>query len=121
MEKQVPEIFDSEYQLLSLIWNESPVRMRDLVREANEVYGWQRTTVYTMVKRLSERGVLDFNDSMVAPLFTREQVQLAKAKDFVDFIFGGSLADVVEVYAAKKKMKKDDAARIREIMKNYSK
>ena len=37
MEKQVPEIFDSEYQLLSLIWNESPVRMRDLVREANEV------------------------------------------------------------------------------------
>ena len=121
MEKQVPEIFESEYLLMHLIWDEGSVRMRDLTAIALAVHGWQRTTVYTMIKRLSERGVVDFTDSVVTPLFTKEQVQLAKAREFVDYYFDGKVSALLEAFADRKKIRKDDAARIREIMKHYAK
>ncbi len=122
MEKTIPEIFNSEYVLMELIWNEDgSLPMRQLLADALEYVGWQRTTVYTMVKRLSERGVLFFEDGIVTAMFTKEQVQLDKARTFVEQYFGGKLSNLVGVYAGKKKIRKDDAAAIREIMKNYSK
>ncbi len=121
MEKTIPEIYSSEFQLMEFIWQEGSVPMKQLLSDALEYVGWQRTTVYTMVKRLSERGALVFEDGVVTALVTREQVQFDKAKSFVEEYFDGKLSNMVALYAAKKKIRKDDAAAIRETMKNYSK
>ena len=80
MSKKVPEIFECEYQLMLLVWkNKKPTRMRQLVADGFEARNWKRTTIYTMVKRLSDRGVLKFEDGFVTAKFSKEQVQLAKA------------------------------------------
>ena len=121
MEKGIPEIYSSEFVLMKFIWPEGSVSMKQLLSDALEYVGWQRTTVYTMIKRLSERGVVTFEDGVVTALVTREQAELSKARAFVDEYFDGKISNMLSVFAAKKKIRKDDAAAIREIMKDYSK
>ena len=121
MEKTIPEIYSSEYQLMEFIWEEGSVPMKQLLADALEYVGWQRTTVYTMIKRLSERGAVSFEDGVVTALVTKEQVQLDKAKSFVEEYFDGKVSNLLNAFAAKKKIRKDDAAAIREIMSKYSK
>lgn len=122
MSKKVPEIFECEYQLMLLIWNhKKPIRMRQLCAEGYEAKEWKRTTIYTMVKRLSDRGVLKFEDGFVSARFSKEQVQLAKAEEFVDKIYDGQVSGLMSAFISKKKIKKSELEEIQEMLDSYSK
>ena len=120
MSKKVPEIFECEYQLMLLIWNnKKPIRMRQLVAEEYEAREWKRTTIYTMVKRLCDRGVLKFEDGFVSAKFTKEQVQLAKAEEFVDKIYDGKVSGMMSAFINKKKIKKNELEEIQKMLDEY--
>lgn len=122
MSKKVPEIFECEYQLMQLIWkNKKPMRMRKLVEEGYELREWKRTTIYTMVKRLSDRGVVKFEDGFVSARFSKEQVQLAKSQEFIDKIYGGELSGLISAFTDKKKLSKDEAEKICQMLDGYLK
>ncbi|MGN0152122.1 MAG: BlaI/MecI/CopY family transcriptional regulator [Wujia sp.] len=122
MSKKVPEIFECEYQLMTLIWNnKGSIRMRQLVADGFEAREWKRTTIYTMVKRLSDRGVLKFQDGIVTAKFTKEQVQLAKADEFLNKIYDGSITNLMSAFTGKKKLKKAEAEEIQTMLDDYIK
>ena len=70
-----PKVFESEYRFCLILWEHQPVRSKELVRLCEEQLGWKSTTTYTVIHRLSERGVLKNENATVSSLVSKEQVQ----------------------------------------------
>ena len=95
---EIPKVFESEYRFCLILWEHEPVRSSDLVRLCREQLGWKPTTTYTVIKRLSERGVVKNENSVVTALVSREQVQAAEIEELVEKKFGGSLPAFVAAF-----------------------
>ena len=93
-----PKIFESEYRFCLILWEQEPVKSSELVRLCQERLGWKPTTTYTVIKRLSERGVVKNENSVVTALVSREQVQATEIEELVEKKFGGSLPAFVAAF-----------------------
>ena len=93
-----PKIFESEYRFCLILWEQEPVKSSELVRLCQERLGWKPTTTYTVIKRLSERGVVKNENSVVTAPVSREQVQAAEIEELVEKKFGGSLPAFVAAF-----------------------
>ena len=69
---ETPKVFESEYRFCLILWEHEPVTGRELVRLCREQLGWKQSTTYTVIKRLSERGVMKNAQSVVTSLVTKE-------------------------------------------------
>ena len=78
---ETPKIFESEYRFCLILWEHEPVKSGDLVHLCRKQLGWKPTTTYTVIKRLSERGVLKNENSIVSALVTKDEVQLAELEE----------------------------------------
>ena len=72
---ETPKIFESEYRFCLILWEHQPIKSSELVNLCREQLGWKPTTTYTVIKRLSQRGVLKNENTLVSALVTKEQVQ----------------------------------------------
>ena len=68
-------LFPMEQKLMSLLWDHSPITAAYLARLAADEIGWKRTTTYTVIARLVERGVMERDGKLVRPLLSREQAE----------------------------------------------
>ena len=93
-----PKIFESEYRFCLILWEQEPVKSSELVRLCQERLGWKPTDNYTVIKRMSERGVVKNENSVVTALVSREQVQAAEIDELVEKKFGGSLPAFVAAF-----------------------
>ena len=75
-----PKVFESEYRFLEILWEREPVNSSELVRLCNERLEWKKSTTYTVIKRLSERGVVKSEQAVVTSLYSREQLVAAFTK-----------------------------------------
>ncbi|MDY3071645.1 MAG: BlaI/MecI/CopY family transcriptional regulator [Eubacteriales bacterium] len=87
----VPKIFESEYRFCLILWEHEPVPSGELVRLCREWLGWKPTTTYTVIRRLSERGVLKNENAVVTSLVSREEAQAAELDELMETKFGGSV------------------------------
>ncbi|MDY3285128.1 MAG: BlaI/MecI/CopY family transcriptional regulator, partial [Eubacteriales bacterium] len=87
----VPKIFESEYRFCLILWEHEPVPSGELVRLCRERLGWKPTTTYTVIRRLSERGVLKNENAVVTSLVSREDAQAAELDELMETRFGGSV------------------------------
>ena len=71
----VPKIFESEYRFCLILWDNEPVNSTKLVELCREQLGWSKATTYTVIRRLSERGVVKNENAMVTALVSKEQAQ----------------------------------------------
>lgn len=101
---ETPKIFESEYRFCEILWAHEPVKSRELVALCAERLGWKPTTTYTVIKRLSERGVLRNENTIVTSLVSRSEAQTAEIDELVDKKFGGSLPAFVAAFARSRRM-----------------
>ena len=116
---ETPKIFESEYRFCQILWDAEPVGSTDLVRLCREKLGWKKSTTYTVIKRLSERGVVRLEDAVVTTLVSREQVQRSESREVVDRAFGGSLPRFIAAFAGGKKLTRAEAEEIRRLIDEY--
>ena len=116
-----PKIFESEYRFCLILWERSPVPSRELVKLAREKLGWAPTTTYTVLKRLSERGVLKNEKSVVTALVTKEEVEAARIDELVEKTFEGSLPAFVAAFTRRKDMTDAEIDEISRMIENYRK
>lgn len=95
---ETPKIFESEYRFCLILWEREPIGSGELVKLCRERLGWKPTTTYTVIKRLSERGVLKNENAVVTSLVTRDQVQAAEIDELVEKRFEGSLPAFVAAF-----------------------
>lgn len=115
----VPKVFESEYKLACIVWEKEPISTHDLVALCAQKLGWKRTTTYTQLKRLTERGILENKNSVVTAIVPKEAVQIRESKEFLDRTFGGSLPGFIAAFAQSKALSKEDVEEIQRLIDAY--
>lgn len=116
-----PKIYESEYRFCLILWEHEPVRSKELVRLCQEQLGWKPTTTYTVIKRLSERGVLKNENTLVTSLVSKDAVQEAELGDFVEKTFEGSLPAFVAAFTRRGDLRKEDIDALQAMIDRYRK
>ncbi|MBR2047745.1 MAG: BlaI/MecI/CopY family transcriptional regulator [Oscillospiraceae bacterium] len=94
----IPKIPEGEYRFCLLMWEHEPVTASEMVKLCQEKLAWKRTTTYTVIKRLGERGVLKLENGIVTSLISKEQAEKAEIETLVESRFGGSLPAFVAAF-----------------------
>lgn len=115
---ETPKVFESEYRFCLILWENEPIKSRDLVKLCDERLGWKSTTTYTVIKRLSERGILKNDNTIVSSLVSKEQVQEAQIGDMMEKTFEGSLPEFIAAFGRHKKLSEEEIEKIKEIIEN---
>ena len=113
------KLFDSELKVMDVLWKEGDMPAKQISDVLKETTGWNMNTTYTVIKRLSERGVVRLEDAVVTSLVTREQVQRSESREVVDRAFGGSLPSFIAAFAGGKKLTRAEAEEIRRLIDQY--
>lgn len=114
-----PKVFESEYRFCLILWEHEPVRSRELVDLCREQLGWKPTTTYTVIKRLSERGVLKSENSIVSSLITKDDVQAAEIDELVEKKFGGSLPAFIAAFTKHKKITAEEVDEVQRMIDRF--
>ncbi len=101
---ETPKVFESEYRFCLILWEHEPVRSSELVALCREQLSWKPTTTYTVIKRLSERGVLVNENSVVRSLVSKDEVQAAEIDELVEKKFGGSLPAFIAAFTRHRRL-----------------
>ena len=112
----IPKIFESEYRFCCILWEHEPVKSTELVRLCREKLGWSKATTYTVIKRLSERGVVKNEEATVRSLISKEQAQIAALDELVEKTFEGSLPAFVAAFTRHKKLSAAEAEELRRLI-----
>lgn len=94
----VPKIHEGEYRFCLIMWEHQPIKAVELAKLCQEKLAWKRTTTYTIIKRLGERGVLKLENGVVTALISKEEAEAAEIETFVESKFGGSLPAFVAAF-----------------------
>ncbi len=116
-----PKVYESEYRFCLILWEHEPVKSKELVRLCQEQLGWKSTTTYTVIKRLSERGVLKNENTIVTSLVSKDQVQAAELEEFVKKTFEGSLPAFIAAFTKHKKISKSEIDAVQAMIDQYRK
>ena len=112
-----PKIFESEYRFCLILWEQEPVKSTQLAKLCKERLGWSKTTTYTVIKRLSERGVLKNEDTVVTSLISKEEAQLSELDELMEKKFEGSLPAFIAAFARRQALSDREVEEIRRIIK----
>lgn len=101
---EIPKIHESEYRFCLIMWEHEPVTAAVLVKLCQEQLGWKRTTTYTVIKRLGERGVLKNENGTITSLVSRDKAQAWEIDDLVEKKFQGSLPAFIAAFTKRQDM-----------------
>ena len=112
----IPKIPEGEYRFCLIMWEHEPVSSLELVKLCQEKLAWKRTTTYTVIKRLGERGVLKLENGIVTSLISKEEVEKAEIETFVESKFGGSLPAFVAAFTKHQDLSDSDLYEVQKMI-----
>lgn len=116
---ETPKVHEGEYRFCLILWEHEPVKSKELVRLCQEQLGWKPTTTYTIIKRLSERGVLKNENTVVTSLVSKDRVQAAEIDEFVEKKFEGSLPAFVAAFTRHQKISAEEIDAVQAMIDRY--
>ena len=111
-----PKIFESEYRFCLILWENEPIRSTELAKLCKERLDWSKTTTYTVIKRLSDRGVIKSENAIVTSIVSKEEAQLSELEELVEKKFEGSLPAFIAAFGHRKQLSDAEIAEIRRII-----
>ena len=118
---ETPKVFESEYRFCLILWENEPIKSGELVNLCREQLGWKPTTTYTVIKRLSERGILRNENSVVSALVTKDEVQAAEINEMVEKTFEGSLPAFIAAFTKHQKITDEELDAVQAMIDRYRK
>ncbi len=116
---ETPKIYESEYRFCRILWEREPVKSTELVKLCREQLGWSKATTFTVIKRLSERGVVKSENAVVTSLVSKEQAQTAAVDELVEKTFDGSLPAFVAAFT-RRGLSAAEAEELRRLIDAYT-
>ena len=111
-----PKIFESEYRFCLNLWENEPIRSTELAKLCKERLDWSKTTTYTVIKRLSDRGVIKSENAIVTSIVSKEEAQLSELEELMDKKFEGSLPAFIAAFGHRQQLSDAEIAEIRRII-----
>lgn len=113
------QLGEMEQRFADLIWENAPIGSGALAKLCEKEFAWKRTTTYTMLKRLCDRGIFENNNGTVSVLMTKEEFQAAKGEKFIEDNFKGSLPMFLAAFAGRKKLNSKEIDEIKKLIDEY--
>jgi len=110
------EFGEVQMKFAELIWENEPIGSGDLVKLCSEKFEWKKSTTYTVLKKLCEKGLFQNIDGVVTSKISKEDFYSQKSEEFVEEAFGGSLPAFLAAFTSHQKLSKKDIAEIRDII-----
>ena len=107
---------ESEARFMAVVWESEPVPSGQLAKLCRERLGWQKSTTYTVLKKLERRGFLKNERAVVTALVPRERVQGYESGQVVDRTFGGSLPAFVAAFTRERRLTREEAEAIQALI-----
>ena len=104
----IPKIHEGEYRFCLILWEHEPVSAAELAKRCQEQLGWKRTTTYTVIKRLTERGVLANNGGTVSSLVSKDEAQAYEIGELVEKKFQGSLPAFLAAFTKRQSLSEQE-------------
>lgn len=111
-----PKVFESEYRFCLILWKYEPINSTKLARICKEELGWSRTTTFTVIRRLSDRGVVKNENATVTSLISKEDIQVAQMDEMMEKTFEGSLPAFIAAFARRQELSDDEVKEILRII-----
>ncbi|MBE6712575.1 MAG: BlaI/MecI/CopY family transcriptional regulator [Ruminococcaceae bacterium] len=116
-----PKIFESEYRFCLILWENEPISSSALAKLCKEKLDWSRTTTYTVIRRLTDRGVLKNENSVVTSLISKDQVQEDQMEELMEKTFEGSLPAFIAAFARSQKLSKKEIEELERLIEKGGK
>ncbi len=113
---EMPKIHESEYRFCLILWEHEPVTAVELVKLCQEQLGWKRTTTYTVIKRLGERGVVQNQDGVVTSLISKDEAQSCEIDELVEKKFEGSLPAFIAAFTKRRDMSEAELDEVQQMI-----
>lgn len=113
---KTPRLAEGEYRFASLVWQNEPLSSGQLAAKAAQELGWKKSTSYTVLKKLCDRGILLNKNGTVTALVKQEQVQQCESASVVEKTFDGSLPRFVAAFLNTRSISPEEAAAIRKLL-----
>lgn len=108
-----------EARFADIIWEHAPISTRELVALCDEKLDWRRTTTYTVLKKLCDRGIFQTENSIVTVLLEKDAFYAIQSEKFVEDTFGGSLPAFVAAFTSRKKPTDKELAEIKKLLDSF--
>ena len=113
------KLAEGEARFAELIWQKEPIASPELVKLCEKEFQWKKSTTYTVLKKLCERGIFQNEKAIVTSLISKEEFYGYKSRKFVEESFGGSIPRFLTAFMGGKKLTKEQAAEIRELIVSF--
>ena len=109
-----------EARFADLIWQREPISSPELVKLCEKEFDWKKSTTYTVLKKLCDRGIFKNENATVTSLVTREEFYGHKSREFVEDSFGGSIPKFLTAFMGGKKLTQKQAEEIKELIDGFT-
>ena len=113
---KIPKIHESEYRFCLILWEHEPVTAVELVKLCQDQLGWKRTTTYTVIKRLGERGILKNENGQITSVISKEEAQACEIDELVEKKFGGSVPAFIAAFTKRTKISEKELDEVQKMI-----
>ena len=113
------KLCESDYRFMCIVWDNEPLTSKQLVNLCSESLGWKKSTTYTVLKKLTEKGFAQNNSSVITSLVKCEDVQKSASVHFVEHTFKGSLPHFLAAFFQGKKISESEATELKALIDEY--
>ena len=118
--KKVPKISEAEWQVMKLLWKQSPMTANDIVETLSKETSWKRETIRTLINRLVRKKALDFKKQsrqyLYFPLVDESECVMEETRSFLDRVHGGSIEPMLAAFVESEKLSHEEIARLKQIL-----
>ena len=113
------KLSDSEYRFMQIFWDHAPLGSGKLVELCLQQLGWKKSTTYTTLKKLCDKGYLQNEQAVVSVLISKEQAQTQESDYFVNRTFGGSLPQFLTAFLGEKKLSRSEVLELKKMIEEH--
>ncbi len=113
------KLFDGEYKFANLVWEHEPIGSGELVKLSQQQLGWKKSTTYTVLKKLCQKGILHNENAVVTALVKREAVQKYESQAVLEKAFDDSLPKFIASFLSDRKLSQQEAEEIQALIDNH--
>ena len=108
-----------EARFADIVWENEPLTTKELVALCEKELNWKRTTTYTVLKKLCERGIFKTENSIVTSLISKKEFYAIQSENFVDETFAGSLPAFIAAFSSRKKPTAKELEEIKKMLDSF--
>ena len=113
------KLCDSDYRFMCVVWENAPLHSGELVKLCSSRLGWKKSTTYTVIRKMCEKGYITNEDATVKVIIPKEQAQTEESEQFVKRTFAGSLPGFITAFLGGKKISKEEAEKLKKLIDEH--